>query len=50
MAHMRAGAFKPNCGLVLIDFFLRHGLITADTEPDYVELVQGCHARHPFAP
>lgn len=32
--------FKFNCNLVLIDFFVRHGLIAAD-HPDYFELVAG---------
>ena len=32
--------FKFNCNLVLIDFFVRHGLIEAD-HPDYFELVAG---------
>ena len=32
--------FKPNCNLVNIDFFIRHGLLTAD-EPDYRHLVSG---------
>ena len=27
--------FKPNCNLVNIDFFIRHGLLAAD-EPDYL--------------
>ncbi|MBK5967386.1 MULTISPECIES: DUF4743 domain-containing protein [Thiorhodovibrio] len=31
--------FKLNCNLVIIDFFIRHGLITPD-DPDYFELVQ----------
>jgi isopentenyldiphosphate isomerase len=34
--------FKFNCNLVLIDFFLRHGLIDCD-DPDYVALVEGLH-------
>lgn len=29
--------FKDNCNLVLIDFFIRHGLIDSDFE-DYIEL------------
>lgn len=33
--------FKFNCGPVLIDFFLRHGLIDPDTEPDYTALCDG---------
>jgi hypothetical protein len=31
-------AYKPNCGLVIIDFFVRHGFISPD-EPGYVDLV-----------
>ena len=38
-AAMREGQFKPNCALVLLDFFVRHGLLTPDNEPDYVEIV-----------
>jgi 8-oxo-dGTP pyrophosphatase MutT (NUDIX family) len=33
--------FKYNCNLVNIDFLIRHGLIDADTEPDYVALCLG---------
>ncbi len=33
--------FKFNVPLVLIDFFIRHGLLSPDTEPDYVALVRG---------
>jgi len=32
--------FKPNCNLVVIDFLLRHGLITVD-HPEYRELRSG---------
>jgi len=32
--------FKPNCNLVVIDFMLRHGLITTD-HPEYRELRSG---------
>ncbi len=32
--------FKYNCNLVLIDFFIRHGLIAAD-DPDFVTIVAG---------
>lgn len=31
--------FKPNCCLVMIDFFIRHGIITDENEPDYLELL-----------
>ncbi len=32
--------FKYNCNLVLIDFFIRHGLLSAD-DPQFVTLVSG---------
>lgn len=40
--------FKPNCGLVIIDFLIRHGYITAENEPDYLEIVSRCHVKLPF--
>ncbi len=33
---------KQNCNLVLIDFFIRHGLIPPD-HPEYLALVKGLH-------
>jgi hypothetical protein len=35
--------FKFNCNLVLIDFFIRHGLIGPE-EPDYIAIAAGLHA------
>ncbi|KAI5969399.1 hypothetical protein CANMA_001466 [Candida margitis] len=40
--------FKPNCGLIIIDFLIRHGYITAEDEPDYLEIVSRCHVKFPF--
>lgn len=40
---MRQGKFKPNCVLVLLDFLIRHGRITADTEPSYRQIVAQLH-------
>ncbi len=40
--------FKYNCNLVLIDFFVRHGLIEAD-DPDYFAIVSGLR-RNPNGP
>ena len=34
--------FKFNCALVIIDFLIRHGLISPD-EPDYMRLTEGLH-------
>jgi Domain of unknown function (DUF4743)/NUDIX domain len=38
--------FKYNCNLVLIDFFLRHGLIPAD-DPDFFDIAQGLRPSQP---
>ncbi len=35
------GDFKFNCALVNIDFFMRHGALDADSEPDYLEIAKG---------
>lgn len=48
MERIRRGEFKPNCALVLVDFFIRWGIVNPETEPDYVALVQACHTAHPF--
>lgn len=46
-AAMARGEFKPNTALVLLDFFVRHGIVTAENEPDYVEIVSRLHRRLP---
>lgn len=33
------GKFKPNCALVTIDFFIRHGILTEENEPE-IELIK----------
>jgi hypothetical protein len=45
MARVReSDDFKFNVAPVLIDFFLRHGLLDPDREPDYLSVVQRLHA------
>lgn len=44
---MARGEFKANTALVLIDFFVRHGILTEENEPDYVEIVSRLHRRVP---
>jgi isopentenyldiphosphate isomerase len=39
--------FKPNCTLVMIDFFIRHGVITPDNEEDYVEIASRLRRKLP---
>ncbi|TRX88907.1 hypothetical protein FHL15_010250 [Xylaria flabelliformis] len=40
--------FKPNCALVVVNFFIRHGIIAAANEPDYAEILQRLHRKLPF--
>lgn len=40
---MSQGKFKANCVLVLLDFLIRHGHITADREPGYCQIVAQLH-------
>lgn len=42
------GEFKPNCAAVLLDFFIRHGILTAEIEKDYMEIVSRLHRKLPF--
>jgi 8-oxo-dGTP pyrophosphatase MutT (NUDIX family) len=37
------GEFKPNCALVMLDFLVRHGLITREGEKDFVEICSRLH-------
>lgn len=42
------GEFKTNCAFVMIDFFIRHGIITAENEKDYAEINSRLHRRLPL--
>ncbi|EPQ50852.1 LOC733379 protein-like protein [Gloeophyllum trabeum ATCC 11539] len=48
LTRMRAGLFKPNCALVIIDFLMRRGFITPDNEPDYMEILTRLHSRFEY--
>ncbi|KAL2140084.1 hypothetical protein VTI28DRAFT_4263 [Corynascus sepedonium] len=37
------GLWKPNCALVMLDFFARHGILTPENEPHYHELQRRAH-------
>ena len=39
---MAAGKFKPNCILVICNFLIRHGLITADKGVFLISVCLGC--------
>ena len=42
------GQFKPNCALCLIEFLVRHGEISAQNEPRYLEILPRMHRRIVF--
>lgn len=42
------GEWKPNTALVMLDFFVRHGILTPANEKDYVEIVSRLHRRLEF--
>lgn len=46
--HLAAGKFKPNCALVTLDFFIRHGILTEAEEPNIAEIERKIHRRIPF--
>ena len=48
MTALRKGEFKPSCAMVMLDFFIRHGIITNQNERDYDEISQRLHRRLPF--
>ncbi|KAF1846769.1 thiamine pyrophosphokinase-related protein-like protein [Cucurbitaria berberidis CBS 394.84] len=45
---MKNGEFKPNCALVVLDFLVRHGILTSENETDYIEIVSRLHRRLEF--
>ncbi|KAG7095702.1 hypothetical protein E1B28_006416 [Marasmius oreades] len=45
---MKAGLFKPNCALVIIDLLIRYGFITPDNEPDYQKIITRLHGQFDY--
>lgn len=48
-AALAAGKFKTNRALVIVDFLIRHGIITGETEKDYIEISARLHRNPEFA-
>lgn len=40
---MGKGEFKPNCSLLVLDFFVRWGILTEENEKDYKEIKERLH-------
>ncbi|KAK1148861.1 hypothetical protein N8T08_008746 [Aspergillus melleus] len=45
---LKRGQFKPNSGIVLVDFFIRHGILTPENDPNFLEIVSRLHRRLEF--
>lgn len=45
---MKAGEFKPNVCAIMIDFFIRHGLVTPEVENQYVEICNRLRRKLPM--
>lgn len=48
-AAIRREEFKPNSAMVMIDFLMRHGVITPETENDYAEIAMALRRKLPVA-
>lgn len=46
---MLKGEFKPNSSLVMLDFLVRHGVVTEENEGGYVDVVGRLRRRLPVA-
>ncbi|KYK55864.1 thiamin pyrophosphokinase- protein [Drechmeria coniospora] len=46
--YLSEGKFKHNCALVVLDFFIRHGILSEDNERDLGLMRQRMHRKIPF--
>ncbi|RSM07967.1 hypothetical protein CEP52_004929 [Fusarium oligoseptatum] len=47
-ADLAKGRFKPNCALVTLDFFIRHGILTQENEPEIEQIKRRVRRDIPF--
>ena len=45
---LETGEFTPANGCIVLDFFVRHGILNFENEPDYIEIAARLHRRHNF--
>lgn len=46
--HLEKGEFKPNCAMLMLDFFIRHGVLTEENEKDFGEIKRRLHRNLDF--
>ena len=42
------GDFTPANGCIVLDFFVRHGILTFENEENYIEVASRLHRKHEF--
>lgn len=42
------GRWKPNCAVIILDFFIRHGILTPENEPYFAEILTRLRRKMPF--
>ncbi|RDA89476.1 hypothetical protein CP533_0298 [Ophiocordyceps camponoti-saundersi (nom. inval.)] len=47
-ADMADGKYKPNCAVVILDFFMRHGILTAADDLNFDTINRRMHRNLPF--
>ncbi|PIA12658.1 hypothetical protein COEREDRAFT_83980 [Coemansia reversa NRRL 1564] len=45
---IKQNQFKPNCAMCIVDFLIRHGNLTPENEPDYLEIIDNLHCSFEF--
>ncbi|KAF4453844.1 thiamine pyrophosphokinase- protein [Fusarium austroafricanum] len=45
---LKANSWKPNCGLVMLDFMVRHGLVTKENDSRFDDIKNGLRRPLPF--
>ena len=47
-AALKNGEFTPAHGCILLNFLIQHGDLTAENEPEYIDIITGLHRLLPF--
>ena len=45
---LRNGEFTPTDRCIVLDFFMRHGIVNSESEENYVEIVSRLRRMHDF--
>ncbi|KAJ5593100.1 NUDIX hydrolase domain-like protein [Penicillium hordei] len=45
---LKRGQFKPNSAIVIVEFLIQHGILNAENEPDYSEILSHLHRKLEF--